>query len=355
MYVCGKGPNRTRHTLGRYDPPRFTLAIAREKARDIAAQERLSPRARMQSPTYREALRTFFRTYSTQRHRATTRREVERHHERHFLPTLGDFRLSDIETGDIVAILDRILNTPSEANHAFQHARAFFRWAVKRRLIERSPMEGLDRPAATFPRTRVLTPNELVAAWQACGHFSHFGPYVRALILTGQRRGQISYLRADMIDVKKKIITWPSDLMKTGLEHSAPYGPMMARLMIGVSNKDLVFPSSRDMPFTDSGGSKRDLDKLCPMPHWTLHDLRRTWATISAEELDTPPHIIEAVLAHQSGTAVARTYNRAKYIEPMRKALIAFEEWLQRFLSNKENVNGAELTRRDYEGQRAAE
>ena len=100
---------------------------------------------------------------------------------------------------------------------------------------------------------------------------------------------------------------------------------------------------------------KKTLDRHCSVKDWTLHDLRRTWATISAEELDTPPHIIEAVLAHQSGTAVARTYNRAKYIEPMRKALIAFEDWLQALLSNKENANGADLTRRDYEGQRAAE
>lgn len=39
--VIGTGDDRKRFTIGTYDPPRFTLAMAREKARTIAAQERL--------------------------------------------------------------------------------------------------------------------------------------------------------------------------------------------------------------------------------------------------------------------------------------------------------------------------
>jgi integrase len=354
MFVATTG-DRKRFTVGRYDPPHFTLAMAREKAKDIAAQARLAPKTRKLSPTYQDALDTFFATHSAQKHRASTRKEVERHHYRHFVPTLGKVRLADIDTGDIVGIIDKMLITPSEANHAFRVARTFFRWAVKRRLIERSPMEGLDRPAPEIARSRVLTLKELVAVWQACEQLPYFGPFVRCLILTGQRRGQFAQLQSGMIDRDKQTITWPSQLMKMGKEHTIPYGPMLARMMAAMPEVGLMLPSYRGEPFAVSGSGKAALDKVCPLPNWTLHDLRRTWATISAEELDTPPHIIEAVLAHQSGTAVARTYNRAKYVEPMRKAMISFEEWLQALLSNKENANGADLTRRDYEGQRAAE
>jgi integrase len=81
-----------------------------------------------------------------------------------------------------------------------------------------------------------------------------------------------------------------------------------------------------------SSSSKRALDKLCPLPHWTLHDLRRTWATIAAEKLGVLPHIIEAVLAHNSGTAVSRTYNRARYLKPMREAMEAMERHITKLL-----------------------
>jgi integrase len=336
--------DRRRIALGRYDPPYFTLAMAREKAKDIAADLRLNPpEPRKLSPTYQEALETFYATHSAQRHRATTRKEVERQHNRHFIPKLGKKRLADITTDDVMGIIDKMLSTPSEANHAFRAVRTFLRWAVKRRLIDRSPVEGIDRPAPEVPRSRVLTPKELRAVWLACEQFSHFGPFVRCLILTGQRRGQFAQLRDHFVDTDKMVITWPADLMKAGKVHTIPYGPMMAKLLEDRSG--VLFSTYRGAPFTVSGTPMDTFRKHCSVAHFTLHDLRRTWATISAEELDTPPHIIEAVLAHQSGTAVARTYNRAKYIEPMRKALVAFEEWLTTLLSNTETTNnGADVS-----------
>src|SRR5205807_4671096 len=39
--VIGSGTERRRFTIGKYDPPHFTLAMAREKAKDIIARERL--------------------------------------------------------------------------------------------------------------------------------------------------------------------------------------------------------------------------------------------------------------------------------------------------------------------------
>lgn len=58
------------------------------------------------------------------------------------------------------------------------------------------------------------------------------------------------------------------------------------------------------------------------MPHWTLHDLRRTTAT-RLGDLGTPPHVIEALLNHASGfrSGVAGTYNRALYQSEMAGAL----------------------------------
>ena len=61
------------------------------------------------------------------------------------------------------------------------------------------------------------------------------------------------------------------------------------------------------------------------IPPWTLHDLRRTFVT-GMVELHVPPHVVELVVNHISGTraGVAGTYNRSELL-PERKA--ALERW----------------------------
>ena len=73
---------------------------------------------------------------------------------------------------------------------------------------------------------------------------------------------------------------------------------------------------------------KERLAKASGTSGWTHHDFRRLFATVTADELGVAPHVIEAVLAHASGSQVARVYNRAKHLQPMREALLAYEKWL---------------------------
>ena len=61
---------------------------------------------------------------------------------------------------------------------------------------------------------------------------------------------------------------------------------------------------------------------------WTLHDLRRTFATNLAA-LGTPIHVTEKLLNHVSGTVsgVVAIYNRHSYMDEMR---VAIEKWEKR-------------------------
>jgi integrase len=71
-----------------------------------------------------------------------------------------------------------------------------------------------------------------------------------------------------------------------------------------------------------------------PLPHWTVHDLRRTAATAMADQLSVLPHIVEAILNHVSGhrAGVAGVYNRARYQAEMRDALERWTEHLVRIV-----------------------
>jgi integrase len=70
------------------------------------------------------------------------------------------------------------------------------------------------------------------------------------------------------------------------------------------------------------------------VPEWTLHDLRRTFATNLAG-LDVPPHVVERLLNHASGTisGVAAIYNRFSYADEMRDAMKRWEERLTALLA----------------------
>jgi integrase len=70
-------------------------------------------------------------------------------------------------------------------------------------------------------------------------------------------------------------------------------------------------------------------DKAAPIPHWILHDLRRTAATGMAR-LNIPPHVVDKVLNHVSGTirGVAAVYNRFEYLEERRTALEAWGQYV---------------------------
>jgi integrase len=67
---------------------------------------------------------------------------------------------------------------------------------------------------------------------------------------------------------------------------------------------------------------------------WTLHDLRRTFATNLAA-LDAAPHVVERLLNHASGTisGVAAIYNRFQYAAQMRDAIEMWEKHLKKLLA----------------------
>jgi integrase len=74
-----------------------------------------------------------------------------------------------------------------------------------------------------------------------------------------------------------------------------------------------------------------------PLPHWTLHDLRRTAATRMAD-LGVQPHVIEAVLNHVSGhkSGVAGIYNRSTYEREKRQALELWADYVAAVAEGRE-------------------
>jgi integrase len=92
---------------------------------------------------------------------------------------------------------------------------------------------------------------------------------------------------------------------------------------------------------------RSDSPEKVTIPHWQLHDLRRTVSTKMHEELGIEPHIVEAVLNHVSGTraGVAGVYNRAQYLNQRTAALQAWGRWLLALIEGKDTDNITYLNR----------
>ncbi len=330
-FIVMHGRQRDRITIGHY--PLISLAQARQRAKEVLAERTLNKR-RAPAITFNEARKLFFDIHR-QRNKASTLVQYERLFDRHLEPRLRAKKVADITPHDIVRILDKLAKTPSECTHCYSLARTFFTFAVKRKYIEHSPMEGMDKPTKYRPRTRVLTDDELRKVWRAAEDYGYpFGSIVQLLILTGQRRSEIGKLKWSYISNER--ITLPPEIVKNNREHSIPLSQMAA----GILNEapqlgEYVFPArGLTTPFRGWQSCTFNLIKACGTEHWTLHDIRRTFAT-SLAELSVAPHVIERLLNHVDGTLspIALVYNRASYLKEMAEALALWEHHLQGLLA----------------------
>jgi integrase len=203
-----------------------------------------------------------------------------------------------------------------------------FGWLRDKRRINHNPMDGVGRVKAPKARDRILNDEELVQLWQVLDNSDNpviepFRSFVKVLTLTGQRLNEVSGMRRSEIHNGDWII--PGSRTKNKREHVVPLSEWVMSLLPN-SKTDLVFTTTGKTPISGWSKFKDRLDKQLPdLPHWTFHDLRRSAVTGMAE-LGVQPHVIEAVVNHQSGTraGVAATYNRATHKAEKRAAL---ERW----------------------------
>ena len=220
---------------------------------------------------------------------------------------------------------------------------SMFNWAIREGLdIAMNPVLGTNRPAQPGSRERVLTETELSAIWWASGE-DDYGRIVRLLLLTAQRRNEVGSMQWAELDTISGLWRLPGARTKNHREHLLPLVPAaLALLPPRREGRDFLFgdgPRRSGDPHRGFSGwskSKAALDERIaealsePLPHWTVHDLRRSASTVMADRLGVLPHIVEAILNHVSGhrAGVAGVYNRARYAAEMREALQLWAQYV---------------------------
>jgi integrase len=214
-----------------------------------------------------------------------------------------------------------------------------------------SPLAGMKAPRAVVSRRRVLGQEELICLWKACDQVGWpWGPYVRLLILTMQRRQEVAEMDWSEADLEAKTWTLPAERAKNGEAHIVPLTNLAIDQLKAMQPKaiGLVFTTTEKPAVSGFSKAKRTLDTemiaimkerqrtatggitVVSIAEWRLDDIRRTGAT-NLQALGIPIEVTEAVLNHISGTrtGVAGIYNRYKYEPEKRAALDAWDQRLQ--------------------------
>ncbi|MDJ0639733.1 MAG: site-specific integrase [Paracoccaceae bacterium] len=234
------------------------------------------------------------------------------------------------------------------ANRVRAYLSGFFNWCIERGVIEVSPPAGVKPPAKEVSRDRVLSDDENRRFWKACRQIGQpWGPMSQVLLLTGQRRNEVSGITDGEISGE----TWhlSADRTKNGKAHDVHLTEIARGVLAGVERikctAGYIFTTTGETPVSGFTKALRNVAKRMAdiaeeergepveIPKWSYLDLRRTAAT-SMARLGIPVRVTEAVLNRTSGTGggIVAVYQRHDYADEKRQALEAWARFVMQLV-----------------------
>jgi integrase len=354
-----------RQTIGHF--PGTSLVEARETAQNLRKQigqgidpRRALPRRRAKASPQslssavatadgKHTIENLFHEFMEQHVRPARKRPeyAEALLKKDVLPEWAGRDIRSITPRQVIELLDKVVGRGSRvvANRIAALVSQMFRFALHRGLLTTSPVQLLYRPGGKEKaRERCLSDEELsifMSDPRACTRFERLEYVLMILLLTGQRRGELSLALWRDIDLKAGTWRIPDENAKTGKGHVCPLSPLAIEQFRGL--KPLAEGSKYVLP-DEPGGSKPMDAKLLTrgvarcqkrmqklgIKKFVLHDLRRTCRTGLAK-LKVAPHIAERVLNHAQ-ERIPGTYDTHDYLDEKRAALELWAAHLQRLI-----------------------
>jgi integrase len=330
---------KRRFTIGEY--PVIGLADARKRAGKLRAdalaghdpirKRRATAEAEKSQQTVAQVLDLYAEIYLTQLKTAGEReRQLQWALANHLSKPIGGLQRADLQAAiDAKAAEGKV----HAANRIRAALGAFTRWAWERGHLAEHIGAGTKRAAKEKPRERVLSIGEVRAIWQATYSMGElWGPYLRILALTAQRRGDVAGARWSEIDLDAQRLTIPGERTKNGKPHIVHLAdPVLAEILAlrEAASGDLIFTTTGKTPISGFGNMKARLDGLVGIEDWRLHDLRTAFASALCDAGE-PENVVDRCLNHaatgSAPSAVARVYNRAELL-PQRALVL--DRWAE--------------------------
>ncbi|MDP8607191.1 site-specific integrase [Serratia marcescens] len=350
--IGGRGAKLERLKLGNY--PDMSLKLAREKreqcrtwladSKDPKHQLNLTAAETLKPVTVKDALQYWITEYAEDK-----RANVERHKaqlEKHIYPYIGSLPLSQCETRHWLECFDRMKkNTPVAAGYVFQMCKQALKFCRVRCYAISNALDDLTIPDVGSKQEkgdRDHTDDEIGQIWQACQQLK-FKPYyaamLRLLVVFGCRSQEIRLSTWTEWDLKNWVWTVPKEHSKGGIKILRPVPAEMRPFIVELylQNKDsgLLLGTLKDSSAVSQWG-RMVWKRLGHVEPWSLHDIRRTFAT-KLNDLGVAPHVVEQLLGHTMPGVMA-VYNLSQYMPEKLEALNMWCERLEFISDEHENV-----------------
>lgn len=270
-------------------------------------------------------------------------------------PAIGKQSINKVSPPDVLNLLRKIRDSgrPTIANDALSHIKKIFNHAIKLGLITVNPAAAFtmqDAGGTEHSRTRVLTLDEINAVFEVMReqHLQFTRDNYLAFILLlclGVRKTELTAAQWEEFDLEDQIWTLPPERTKTQMPIKIPLSnkliPILTELKTRACGSEYLFPSrrrSKRRGYISDDTLNHALGKLFGkdaksksaknaenhlgnrgITHFTIHDLRRTFRSLLAEN-GTPFDIAERCLNHKI-KGVAGIYDRYDYFNERKAAM----------------------------------
>ncbi|NOD88743.1 MULTISPECIES: integrase family protein [unclassified Ruegeria] len=372
-----KGGAKRKHTFGTYcnwsptgkrEDGALGLAEARSLALEIEAEaargfdrvleaqqtRREQERAIATAQTLQDVLDAYDELHlSNLKRQGERKRQLEDALGKHLALPIGDLSRASLQRPIDEKAKEGKLFMANRIRAALKH---FTRWAWRREYLEQDLGDRLERATEEQIRERVLSLDEIRSIWRKTSELGDlWGPPVRLLILTVQRRTSINNLRESELELSKARFKKAISQEKNDRGHITHLSPpalseiqallfrqKQAKTEARKSKKsgrtpstsatsDLLFTTTGRTPISGWSKMKARLDELLgeDFEPWRLHDFRTAFATHMAER-GVSESVVDRVLNHAATgskpSAVARIYNQA---ELLAERAVALDKWAE--------------------------
>lgn len=264
-------------------------------------------------------------------------------------PEIGDKVAVKLKRSDIVALLDKVEDEhgAAMADGTLMVVRRICNWHAARDDDFRSPIvRGMGR---TNPderaRSRKLDDEEIRAVWRTAEEIERphglwmFGKLLQFILLTAVRRNEGGQMdRAERTGADWLI---PAGRVKNKREFLIPLSKAAVSLLdslpiVGDLHAGPVFTSDGTRPLSGWGQFKPEFDKLCPIAHWTIHDLRRTARSLMSRGGVLPDHA-ERAIGHAI-RGIRGVYDRHEFYDEKCHAFEVLAAQIELVLNPQPNV-----------------
>lgn len=355
----GREARPQRLKLGNY--PDMSLKLARDKReqcriwladnKDPRHQMSITAMETLKPVTVKDALQYWITEYATDNRANVTRHKAQL--AKHIYPYIGSMPLSQCETRHWLECFDRMKkNAPVAAGYVFQMCKQALKFCRVRRYAISNALDDLTIPDVGSKQEkgdRSHTDDEIGQIWQASQRLM-FKPYyaalLRLLVVFGCRSQEARLSTWAEWDLKKWVWTVPKEHSKGGTKILRPVPEAMRPLIeeLHRQHKDsgLLLGEIKESSAVSAWG-RLVWGRLGHVEPWSLHDIRRTFAT-KLNDLGIAPHVVEQLLGHTMPGVMA-VYNLSQYMPEKLKALDMWCDRLSLLSGDHENITLLKVAR----------